>query len=357
MQRARSEVARTQARVEALAAEVVALTTKDAEAQAALGPLATAVAAAAPRAAEAREALARAELRRSESTDELDRVRTLEGERRVEAGAAAARLAGADARARTLEAAVARGDGLGPAVKLLAGRASLAHELVEPEPGLEAAVAAVLARRAGTAVAADLDAALALLADAEMDGASVGVPRTHAAGGAAGRGFEPLSAHCKLVAGAPADLLDGTWLAASPEALRGLRAGIAVTREGLGYDADLGVAFRGGAAGQADALAARRELAEAREEAREAQAASEQAAAAAAQIARERAACEERAQIASGEARAATDAVSESERHERVARDAHERALTDATRVPSAARPPRASRSRCGRPSRAHRRT
>ncbi len=333
MQRARSEATRTQARVDTLTAELAALTTRDAAAQAALGPLAAAVAEAAPRAAEARETLARAELSRSEAAEALDRVRTLEGERRVEAGAAAARLAGAEARARTLEAAVARGDGLAPAAKLLAGRASLAHELVEPEPGLEAAVAAVLARRAGTAVAADLDAALALLAEVAMEGASVGVPHARAAGGTGGRGLEPLSAHCKLAADAPADLLEGTWLADGTAALRGLRTGIAVTREGLGYDADLGVAFRGGAAGQADALAARRELSEARDEVREAQTVSARTAAAVEEVARERATCEDRAQLAASEARTATDAVSECERNERAARDAHERSRTDATRL------------------------
>ncbi|MDX6570663.1 MAG: chromosome segregation protein, partial [Gaiellales bacterium] len=264
-QRARADGGRMQTRVETLEAELAMLATREAGAQAALGPLEASVAEAAPRAAEARERLALAEARRTQTTDELDRLRTLEGERRVEAGAAAARLAGAEARAGTLEAAVARGDGLAPAVRLLAGRVSLVHDLVEPEPGLEAAVAAVLARRAGTAVAADLDEALGLLGDRELEGASVGVPHARPAEATPGRGLEPLAARCVLVAGAPADLLAGAWLADDVDALRGLRSGIAVTRDGLGYDADLGVAFRGGAAGQADALAARRELGEARE--------------------------------------------------------------------------------------------
>jgi chromosome segregation protein len=332
-QRARAEVERMEARVETLSAELATLATRDATAQAALGPLELAVAEAAPRAAEARERLSAAEARRTATTDELDRLRTLEGERRVEAGASAARLAGAEARARTLEAAVARGDGLGPVVKLLAGRASLAHELVEPEPGLEAAVAAVLARRAGTAVAADLDEALELLGDREMEGASVGVPHGRPAAGKAGRGLEPLSAHCVLVAGAPADLLDGAWLADDLDALRGVRSGIAVTREGLGYDADLGVAFRGGAAGQADALAARRELGEAQGEIRDATRASERAGALLHEVSRARAAYEQQAQAATAEARASSAAVDACERQDRVARDAHERARTDAARI------------------------
>ena len=189
-QRARAELERTHTRIETLAAELAALATHDAEAQATLAPLAAAVAETAPRAAEARDALARSELRRGETSDELERVRTLEGEQRVEAGAAAARLAGAEARARALESAVARGDGLAPAARLLAGRAALAHELVEPEAGLEAAVAAVLARRAGTAVAADLDAALALLADTELEGASIGIPRERAPGRSSGPGLQ-----------------------------------------------------------------------------------------------------------------------------------------------------------------------
>ncbi|MDX6536807.1 MAG: chromosome segregation protein, partial [Gaiellales bacterium] len=331
--RARADLGRMQARVETLAAELATLATREADSRSALGPLAGAVAEAAPRAAEARERLTLAEARRTETTDELDRLRTLEGERRVEAGAAAARLAGAEARARTLEAAVARGDGLAPAVRLLSGRASLAHDLVEPEPGLEAAVAAVLARRAGTAVAADLDEALALLGDPEMDGASVGVPHARPDRGKPGRGLEPLAAHCVLVPGAPRDLLEDAWLADDLDALRGLRSGIAVTRDGLGYDADLRLAFRGGAAGQADALAARRELGEAREEVREARTASEQAAALVEEVSQERIACEERAQAASVAARAASAAVDESEREDRVARDAHERARTDTARI------------------------
>jgi chromosome segregation protein len=331
-QRARTEVGRMLARVEALTAELAALASHDTEAQSALAPLAAAVAEAAPRVVTGHEAQTASEQRRSEASDELDRVRTLEGERRVEAGASAARLAGAEARARALEAAVARGDGLAPAVRLLGGRASLAHELVEPEPGLEAAVAAVLARRAGTAVAADLDAALALLDDDEMEGASVGVPRGRVASHAVGPGLEPLADHCKLAEGAPADLLDDAWLADGARALRGLASGIAVTREGLGFDADLAVAFRGGAAGQADALAARRELAEARVELGEARVANERAQAAAIEVAGERASCEERARIATTEARAAAVAAAEAERHERAAQAAHERAVTDAVR-------------------------
>ena len=43
-------------------------------------------------------------------------------------------------------------------------------------------------------------------------------------------------------------------------ALLRVTSGIAVTREGLGYDADRGVAFRSGASGEAALLRARREL-------------------------------------------------------------------------------------------------
>jgi chromosome segregation protein len=333
LQRARAELQRSQARLETLARELSALTARDAEAQAALGPLAAAADAAAPRAVEARETLAQRERLRIEAAEALDRVRTLEGERRVEAGAAAAELAGAAARARTLEAAVARGDGLAPAVRLLQGKAPLAHELIDPEPGLEAAVAAVLARRAGTAVAADLDAALALLDDRGMDGASVGVPRAPSREATPGAGLEPLVARCRLTADAPADLLAGAWLADDVRALRTLESGIAVTREGLGYDADLGVAFRGGAAGEADALAARRELAEALEHERSAGSAHERLQRAVDELTAERATCEERARVASAEARTASNAINEAERLERATRDAHERARTDAARL------------------------
>jgi chromosome segregation protein len=333
MQRARSELQRAQARVETLTRELETVTRTDAGAQAALGPLAAAVEAAAPTAALARETLARTEQLRVETAEELDRVRALEGERRIEAGAAAAELAGAATRARALEAAVARGDGLAPAVRLLQGRAPLAHELVDPEPGLEAAVAAVLARRAGTAVAADLDAALALLDDAGLEGASVGVPRAHAAGPAAGPGLTPLANRCTLAKGAPKDLLAGAFLADDARALRALRAGIAVTREGLGFDADLGVAFRGGAAGQADALAARRELADALEHERSAAGAHERLQVAVDALIAERSGAEERARVAAAEARTASNAINEAERLERAARDAHERARTDASRL------------------------
>jgi chromosome segregation protein len=330
--RARGEAQRTQARVETLARELAALTEQDAGARAALAPLAAAVEAAAPRAAGAREQLAQTERERAGTAEELDRVRALEGERRVAAGAAAAELAGASARTRALEAAAARGDGLGPAVRQLQGRAPLAHELVEPEAGLEAAVAAVLARRAGTAIAADLDAALALLEGDGMDGASVGIPAARTPGSAT-PGLEPLAARCSLVAGAPADLLAGAWLADGIQALRALRSGIAVTRDGLGYDADLGVAFRGGASAQADALQARRELAEARTHEQAAHAANEQAQAAAGEVAATRTACEQRAAQAATAARAAAAAIHEAERAERAAQDAHERARTEAARL------------------------
>jgi chromosome segregation protein len=218
-------------------------------------------------------------------------------------------------------------------VRLLQGRARLAHELVDPEPGLEAAVAAVLARRAGTAVAADLDAALALLAEHEMDGASVGVPHARSAERVAGSGLEPLAARCTLASDAPADLLAGAWLADDIAALRSLRSGIAVTRDGLGYDADLGVAFRGGAAGQADALAARRELAEALAHEQAAAGSHAQLETAVDELTRQRAASDEQARAAATEARTAANAINEAERLERAARDAHERARTDAARL------------------------
>ncbi len=70
----------------------------------------------------------------------------------------------------------------------------------------------------------------------------------------------PLDSHVQLSERAPAGLLAGVWLVNDAAALLKVTSGIAVTRDGLGYDADRGVAFRSGASGEAALLRARREL-------------------------------------------------------------------------------------------------
>src|SRR6185312_9332789 len=79
-------------------------------------------------------------------------------------------------------------------------------------------------------------------------------------------GAVSLASHVQLSERAPRGLLAGVWLVDDAAALARVESGIAVTRDGLGYDADRGVAFRSGASGEAALLRARRELESARRE-------------------------------------------------------------------------------------------
>ena len=207
---------------------------------------------AAHEAALAAESSARAEV------DEL-RGRVRDAQRRAAEAASAAAAAGA--RAEALAAAVERADGIAPSLAELVRRgATLALALVEPEAGYELAVAAALERCAALACADDLASALALLEAAEAEGGALHVGRPGGTKAPAPPGAVSLEAHVRLAKRAPSELLAGVWLVDDAAALLRVTSGIAVTREGLGYDADRGVAFRSGASGEAALLRARREL-------------------------------------------------------------------------------------------------
>ena len=232
-----------------------------AQTQSELAAAEQALAGAEPAAAAARAAHESALAAEGSARAEVDalRGRVRESQRRAAESASAAAAAGA--RAEALAAAVERADGIAPSLAELVRRgATLALALVEPEAGYELAVAAALERCAALACADDLTAALALLAAAEAEGGALHVGRRMDAEGAPPAGAVPLAAHVRVTERAPAGLLSGVWLVADARALLAVERGIAVTTEGLGYDADRGVAFRSGASGEAALLRARREL-------------------------------------------------------------------------------------------------
>ncbi|HET9287647.1 MAG TPA: chromosome segregation protein SMC [Gaiella sp.] len=180
----------------------------------------------------------------------------------------AERARSARERLAALERSLAEREGIAPAARVLAAAGErLAVAALEVEPGLEKAVAAALAWRASALLATDPDHGLALLERARTGGLgslSVVLP---SAGTASDRpplrGAERLGS---LVAG-PDDalrLLDGIWLV-DAERLREVSHGIAITREGHGYDADRGELWFSGDAAEAVLLeldARRRALAD-----------------------------------------------------------------------------------------------
>ena len=213
---------------------------------------------AATRARNAHEAAVAAE---SEARSEVDALRAKARDAQRHAAEAASAAAAAGARAEALAAAVERADGIAPSLAELVRRgATLALALVEPEAGYELAVAAALERCAALACADDLESALALLEAAEAEGGALHVGRPAESKAPSPAGAVPLASHVQLTERAPSGLLAGVWLVSDAAALLKVKSGIAVTREGLGYDADRGVAFRSGASGEAALLRARREL-------------------------------------------------------------------------------------------------
>ena len=266
------------------------------------------------------------------SAVEDERGRAREAQRRAAEAASAAAAAGA--RSDALAAAVERADGIAPSLAELVRRgATLALALVEPESGYELAVAAALERCAALACADDLATALELLASAEAQGGALHVGRPADGESKAPSGAVPLAAHVRLSERAPAGLLNGVWLVPDAAALLRVGSGIAVTREGLGYDADRAVAFRSGASGEAALLRARGELegahAAAQASAAESALRETEAAAAAAQLAEL-----EASEAAGAEALAlARSALLAAESAEREAIAARERAARAAERA------------------------
>ncbi len=187
-----------------------------------------------------------------------DAAREVERASRGARSETAAALQAARVRSAAAERSLSRADGLGPAVRRLRERGvTAALDLVAVPVGLEAAVAAALGWRAGEAVAAVAGEAVELLADDELSGAALlcldrlPARRSPAAG-------VPLSDLVSLADGAPDGLLDGIHVVDDALELATIEHGIAVTRDGRGFDADRGQAFRVGAAG-ANLLSLRRE--------------------------------------------------------------------------------------------------
>jgi chromosome segregation protein len=199
-----------------------------------------------------------------DARDRADALRAAAVAARDEGRAADERLAAARAALGALEELLA-GDHGTPAgtARLMAHGAVRLVDLMRAPAGLEQAVAAALGRRTAPALAGDLASAVAMLQAEGADGASVlvGDRRPAAGPGAAPAQATPLADLVELLPGAPEDLLAGVWLVAGPDELGAVRQGVGVTAEGLGFDADRGVAFRGGAGGEAALLeaAARRD--------------------------------------------------------------------------------------------------
>jgi chromosome segregation protein len=170
---------------------------------------------------------------------------------RAEETADAERLA--QTRLQALRATVDRGEGLPAAARALQERgARLVVEGIEAEPGYERAVAAALGWRAGAVVAERVDEAVSLLGGAEGELAVVLASRVAAASSSqAGR---PLSDVCNVRDDALAALVDGIRLV---DDLTAVRSGVAVTRDGLGFDADRGELWRTADAAEAAWLEAR----------------------------------------------------------------------------------------------------
>ncbi|HMG98723.1 MAG TPA: AAA family ATPase, partial [Gaiellales bacterium] len=293
----------------------------------------SALAAAEPAAVAARAAHEAALAAESSARAEVDELRGRARDAQRRAAEAASTAAAAEARAAALSAAVERADGIAPSLAELVRRgATLALALVEPEAGYELAVAAALERCAALACADDLASALALLEAAEAEGGALSVGRPAGANAPAPARAVPLEAHVRLARRAPSDLLAGVWLVDDAAALVRVSSGIAVTREGLGYDADRGVAFRSGASGEAALLRARRELEGAHAAAEGTAAESELREGEAARIAAELAELEASEAGQAEALAAARGALAAAERAEREAVAARERAARAAER-------------------------
>jgi chromosome segregation protein len=159
------------------------------------------------------------------------------------AAAGVAARAGA-ARLSAAKRAAERGDGLAPAVRALREHGlSLTLDLVDAPTELASAAAAAVAWRAGEAVAASASDAFALLADEALAGAVIACLDRLPSRVSPGAGT-PLARLVRLRDGTPAALLDGVVLVDDAAELGSISTGVAVTRDGRGFDADRGVAFR-----------------------------------------------------------------------------------------------------------------
>jgi chromosome segregation protein len=171
-------------------------------------------------------------------------------------------------RLSALERSLAEREGIAPAARALAAEGErLALQGVEVEEGLEKAVAAALASRASALLAADPAAGLALLERARAD--ALGSLDVVVAALRPGASTAPVLGAERLTdrVSGPDDavrLLEDVWLVDAAQ-LPDVRAGVVVTREGHGFDADRGELRFAGQAGEAVLLeldARRRALAD-----------------------------------------------------------------------------------------------
>jgi chromosome segregation protein len=155
---------------------------------------------------------------------------------------AAARLA-AD-RLQALDTSLAEREGLPPAARAFADAGErLALACLDVDPGYERAAAAALSSRAAAIVADDVGHAFALAERARTEGLGTLTALVPAAAPGPDEpvppaaGAEPLAAHARPLPGGEriASLLAGVWVV-EPSELAGVTSGIAVTREGHGYD-------------------------------------------------------------------------------------------------------------------------
>ncbi|MCC6223398.1 MAG: AAA family ATPase [Thermoleophilia bacterium] len=168
----------------------------------------------------------------------------------------AARLA-AD-RLQALDRSLAEREGLPPAARALADAGEqLALAALDVDPGYERAAAAALFHRAAAVVAGDARSALALAERARAEGLgtlTVLVPPTAAApepGGLPVAGAERLADHARPLPGGErvAALLAGVHVVDAAELAR-VERGVAVTREGHGYDPARGELWFAGVAAE-----------------------------------------------------------------------------------------------------------
>ena len=153
-----------------------------------------------------------------------------------------------------LERSLAEREGIAPAARALAEEGErLALASLEVEPGHETAVAAALAWRASALLAADHRHALDLIDRARTRGLGnlavvIGSSRSQTVT-APVAGARALSS---FVTG-PDDavhLLEGIWLVERSQ-LREIESGVAITVDGVGYDADRGDVWLAGETGEA----------------------------------------------------------------------------------------------------------
>ncbi len=179
-------------------------------------------------------------------------------------------------RLAALEHSLAEREGLPPAARALAEEGErLALSLLEVEAGYERAVAAALARRAASLLAADTGEALALVERARKAGlGDLGVLVPPRGDKRPTRppllGAQPLASHVKARPGGDrvAELLADVWLA-EPTELERAEHGVLVTKEGHCFDADRGELWFAGETAEAVLLqldARRRALAAEAEE-------------------------------------------------------------------------------------------